>query len=56
MFVGTQIWSGVSWFKWQLVEAVWRGFRETGINVGHAKTGILEEGLGLLPGAYGAPF
>ena len=42
VLVGTQIWSGVSWFQWQSVEAVWNRFREAGIRVGRAKTVILE--------------
>ena len=38
VLVGTRIWLGLSWFRWQSVEAVWHGFRI----VGRAKIGILE--------------
>ena len=41
VFTGTRIGSGVSWFRWPSVEAIWHGFWEAGIHVTHAKTGIL---------------
>ena len=49
--VGTQIWSGVSWFWWQLVKAIWHGFREASIHVGCTKTGILEPHGAIPPGS-----
>ena len=61
LFVNTQIWSGVSWFWWQSVEAIWHGFKEASIYVRSAKTSIFKPQwlcplLGLLPGAWGALF
>ena len=67
VLVGTWIWSSVSWFRWQSIEAVWHGFRETVIHVRRITTGIIEpqgpyprlrpfmEGLGLLLGVWDAP-
>ena len=42
VFVGTRIWSGVSWLCWQSVKAVWDKFRLAGIHVRCVKTSILE--------------
>ena len=46
VFVGTRIWSGVSWFRWQSVKPVWQI-----PGIGRAKIGILEPQGAVPPGS-----
>ena len=39
MFADTRIRSGVSWFRWQSVDAVWHGVRKASIHVMRAMNG-----------------
>ena len=48
-WLGTRISSGVSWFRWQSVEAVSPGFREAGSYVTRTKAGTPRASRGRLP-------
>ena len=51
VFIGTRIGSGVSWFRWLSVRAIWQGLQEANIHVTLSKTGVSRTSGGAAPHA-----